>query len=83
MPPANAVVPVTPRQCRAHHPSPAGAGLAGHDNLRSMAAISTYLVGPTTSTVPNAERAWSSGRYMSSTVAEGCAKTPGETARTV
>ena len=54
-----------------------------HLNFVTATVIVAYLVGPTTSTVPAAVRAFSSGRYMSSTVAAGCAKVPGETARTV
>ncbi len=39
-------------------------------------------VGPTTSTLPVSVCACRSGSYMSSTVAAGCTKRPGETART-
>jgi hypothetical protein len=75
-PPANATAPTAARQRRR--------ALSGRGNSgEGVGAIAAYRVGPTTSTVPNAERAWSSGRYMSSTVAEGCVKTPGDTALTV
>jgi len=67
-------------------PLPGGerVGVRGLRPLRLSARprSSSYLVGPTTSTLPAAVRALYSGRYMSSIVAAGCANTPGETALT-
>ncbi len=60
---------------------PAGGGLGPLPGATD--AMAAYRVGPTTSTVPAAVRALSSGRYMSSTVAAGAANVPGDTARRV